>query len=107
MEAMTEVKPMPFKTVVATIADEGIKLDSIGTVDGVEEIVSKEKKISTGTVKDYAKSFKSQGSDGEARARMGSLPDANASEGIDAPEGTTASAKGEEGRKDVSEMGPG
>jgi hypothetical protein len=98
---------MSFKTVVATIASESIKLDSIGTVNGVEELISKEEKISTGTVKDYAKSLASQGSDGEARARMGSLPDANAGEGISAPEGTTTSAKGEEGRKDVNEMRPG
>jgi hypothetical protein len=38
---------------------------------------------------------------------MGSLADANAGEGIIAPEGATTSAKGEYGSKDDNEMRPG
>ena len=41
------------------------------------------------------------------RARLGSFANTNAGKGICTPKGATASAKREEGIKDVSEMGSG
>ena len=64
VETMTKVKPPSFEAVVATIANESLEFSSIGTVDRVEELISKREKISTGTVEGDTKSLTGQGSGG-------------------------------------------
>ena len=62
VETMTKVKPPSFEAVVATLADEGLEFNSIGTINGVKKLVSERKEIGTTTVEDDTKSLTSKGS---------------------------------------------